>query len=207
MPISKQANIESQQLNFDSMVSYLRSTMANFPDKRIGTNTHYSIEDAALGAFSVFFTQSPSFLSFQQAMLKNKGISNAQTLFGMDKIPCNNHIRNLMDHVEPSKAYPIYHYIFNEIKDSGHLDAFRSYGTTCCVHWTAHISFLPIRFIAKIAAPKNIKTEPQPIPTLQLHLFSSLPAKTGLSLYPQSLLHLRTDTVNRTVKMLQPNAG
>ena len=85
MPISKQANIESQQLNFDSMVSYLRSTMANFPDKRIGTNTHYSIEDAALGAFSVFFTQSPSFLSFQQAMLKNKGISNAQTLFGMDK--------------------------------------------------------------------------------------------------------------------------
>ena len=128
MPVSKQRNIESQQPNFDSMVSYLRSTMANFPDKRIGTNTRYSIEDAALGAFSVFFTQSPSFLSFQKAMLKNKGISNAQTLFDMDQIPCDNHIRNLMDDVEPSEVYPVYHYIFDGIKDSGHLDAFRSYG-------------------------------------------------------------------------------
>ncbi|MDZ7698863.1 MAG: ISNCY family transposase [Deltaproteobacteria bacterium] len=109
------------------MVSYLRSTMADFPDKRTGSNCRYSIEDAALGAFSVFFTQSPSFLSFQESMLKNKGISNAQTLFDMDQIPCDNHIRDLMDEVKPSNAYPVFHYIFNEIKDSGHLDAFRSY--------------------------------------------------------------------------------
>ena len=61
--------------------------------------------------FLFFSTQSPSFLSFQDAMLKNKGISNAQTLFDMDQIPCDNHIRNLMDDVEPSKVYPVYHYI------------------------------------------------------------------------------------------------
>jgi len=128
MPTAKQQNSEPQQLSFDSMVSYLRSTMTGFPDKRTGSNCHYSIEDAALGAFSVFFTQSPSFLSFQESMLKNKGISNAQTLFDMDQIPCDNHIRNLMDEVEPSNVHPVYHYIFNGIKDSGHLDAFRSYG-------------------------------------------------------------------------------
>jgi len=128
MPTAKRQNDEPQQLSFDSMVSYLRSTMAGFPDKRTGSNCHYSIEDAALGAFSVFFTQSPSFLSFQEAMLKNKGISNAQTLFDMAQIPCDNHIRDLMDEVDPSNVYPVYHYIFNGIKDSGHLDAFRSYG-------------------------------------------------------------------------------
>lgn len=109
------------------MVSYLRSTMAGFPDKRTGSNCRYSIEDAALGAFSVFFTQSPSFLSFQKNMLKNKGISNAQTLFDMDEIPCDNHIRDLMDEVEPAKVYPVFHYILNGIEESGYLDAFRSY--------------------------------------------------------------------------------
>ena len=110
------------------MVRCLLSTMVAFPDRRTGSNCRYSIEDASLGAFSVFFTQSPSFLSFQKNMSKNKGISNAQTLFNMEQIPCDNHIRNLLDEVEPSNVYPVFHYIFNGIKDSGHLDAFRSYG-------------------------------------------------------------------------------
>ncbi len=101
--------------------------MAAFPDKRTGSNCQYSIEDAALGAFSVFFTQSPSFLAFQNNMLKNKGVSNAQTLFEMDKIPSDNHIRNLMDEVPPSAVYPLYHYIFDGIKKSGQLNVFRSY--------------------------------------------------------------------------------
>ena len=85
MPSAKRQKKDSQPLSFDSMVSYLRSTIAGFPDKRTGSNCRYSIEDAALGAFSLFFTQSPSFLSFQENMLKNKGISNAQTLFDMDQ--------------------------------------------------------------------------------------------------------------------------
>jgi hypothetical protein len=110
MPSRNHSKKKSNQLNFDCMVKYLRSTMTAFPDKRTGSNCHYSIEDAALGAFSIFFTQSPSFLAFQNSMQKNKGLSNAQTLFEMDKIPSDNHIRNLMDEVPPSEAYPIYHY-------------------------------------------------------------------------------------------------
>jgi hypothetical protein len=34
--------------------------------------------DAALAAFSVFFTQTPSFLTYQRAMAKNKGNHNVQ---------------------------------------------------------------------------------------------------------------------------------
>lgn len=128
MSSGKDRRRKSQDLTFDSMVANLRATMAGFPDKRTGENSRYSIEDAALGAFSVFFTQSPSFLSHQETMLKNKGKSNAQTLFEMDQIPCDNHIRDLMDEVEPSYVFPAYHYIFDGIKKSGHLDTFRSYG-------------------------------------------------------------------------------
>ena len=53
-----------EQLTFDNMVKYLRCAIEHFPDKRTGENLQYSIADAALGAFSIFFTQSPSFLSF-----------------------------------------------------------------------------------------------------------------------------------------------
>jgi len=131
-----------EQLTFDNMVKYLRDTIVNFPDKRTGQNTRYRLEDAALGAFSVFFTQSSSFLSFQNSMEKTKGKSNAQTLFAMDKIPSDNHIRDLMDVVAPSLVFPVFHYILKGIKDAGQLDAFRSYNDNllCALDGTQYFS-------------------------------------------------------------------
>ncbi len=116
-----------QEFTFDNMVKFLRRTIGLFPDKRTGDNIRYSIEDAGLGAFSVFFTQSPSFLSFQKSMLKNKANSNAQSLFGMQKIPCDNHIRDLMDVVPAYYLYPVFNYIIEGLAESGYLNVFRSY--------------------------------------------------------------------------------
>ena len=121
------------EFSFDNMVKHFRSLIFDFPDKRTGANTYYTIEDAALGAFSVFFTQSPSFLAFQDAMQKAKGESNAQSLFGMQKIPSDNHIRNLLDVVPPSYVFPMFSYIFNGLNASGHLNVFRSFnGNLLC---------------------------------------------------------------------------
>ena len=131
-----------QQLSFNNMVKCLRATIANFPDKRTGKNTRYSLEDAALGAFSVFFTQNRSFLSFQNSMQKAKGKSNAQTLFAMDKIPSDNQIRNLMDPVAPELVLPVFDYILEGINDAGQLDAFRSYNGNllCALDGTQYFS-------------------------------------------------------------------
>ncbi|MBT3300971.1 MAG: ISNCY family transposase [Bacteroidetes bacterium] len=109
------------------MVKFFRDTVCSFPDNRTGSNKIYSIEDATLGAFSVFFTQSPSFLSFQTAMQQKKGKNNAQSLFGILNIPCHNQINNLLDTVAPTYVYPVFSYIFNGLKDTGHIDAFKSY--------------------------------------------------------------------------------
>lgn len=65
---------------FQRLVECLRSVVERFPDERTGDNTVYSMADAALGAFSVFFTQSPSFLDFQRTLQLAKGCNNALTL-------------------------------------------------------------------------------------------------------------------------------
>lgn len=83
--------------------------------------------DAALGAFSVFFTQSPSFLDFQRTMNVSQGCSNAQSLFGMIKIPSDNQIRNLLDPVSPKNVFPVFSYVVNALHESGQLDSYRSY--------------------------------------------------------------------------------
>ena len=50
---------------FNRLVELCRATVEQCPDERTGDHTVYSMADAAIGAFSVFFTQSPSFLDFQ----------------------------------------------------------------------------------------------------------------------------------------------
>jgi hypothetical protein len=130
------------EFTFDNLVQYFHQVISGFPDKRTGNNTRYSIEDAALGAFSVFFTQSPSFLSFQKSMQINKGKSNAQSLFGMANIPCDNHIRDLMDEVPAFHIFPVFNYIMDGLTDLGHLNAFRSYSNNllCALDATQYFS-------------------------------------------------------------------
>ena len=118
---------------FDELVNYFRSVMAEFPDKRTGTNTRYSMEDVVLGAFALFFTQSPSFLAFQRRMHSAEGISNAQTLFQIDQIPCDNHIRDVLDEVHPSHVLPVFSFVFDNLKDSGLLEEFRSINNTILI--------------------------------------------------------------------------
>ncbi len=121
------------EFSFDSIVKFFRSAINTFPDIRTGSNNIYSIEDASLGAFAIFFTQSPSFLAFQNAMKKKKGKSNAQSLFGMSDIPCDNQIKNLLDEVSPTYLFPVFSYIFNGLNNAGYIDTFRSYNNNLLI--------------------------------------------------------------------------
>ena len=118
----------NQPRDFDEIVLYFRSILDNFPDKRTGKNKHYQMRDAALSAFSVFFTQTPSFLAYQRSMAANKGHSNAQSLFGVHQIPSDNHIRDLLDGVEPTEVFPVFGKIFQVLEQGKHLSGFRSGG-------------------------------------------------------------------------------
>jgi len=82
--------------------------------------------DAALGAFSVFFTQSPSFLDFQRTLQGTKGCNNAMTLFGIPQIPSDNQIRNLLDPVPPSALLPVFATVVEALHSAGHLEAYRA---------------------------------------------------------------------------------
>ena len=115
---------------FDQLVGELRRTLAGLSDKRTRSNTQYSMETIGLSAFSVFFMQCPSFLAFQKAMEQNKGKSNAQTLFQIEKTPTDNHIRDMLDPVEPQELFPVYDSIYQAFGEQGILDTFRSVHNT-----------------------------------------------------------------------------
>lgn len=117
----------SGALAFEGLLGALRQQIERLPDHRRGENTTYEIQDAVLGAFAVFFTQSPSFLAYQRTMQQNKGRNNAGSLFGIERIPCDNQIRALLDPLAPSHLFPTFAIIFESLAQSGKLDTFRTF--------------------------------------------------------------------------------
>jgi hypothetical protein len=114
-----------QPSTFNRLVAHLRSTFEQLPDGRTG-KTKYSMADAALAAFSVFFTQSPSFLDFQRTLQMSKGCNNAASLFGVTQVPSDNQIRNLLDPVPPSEVRPLFSAVIEALHHEGHLESYRS---------------------------------------------------------------------------------
>lgn len=112
-------------ITLPQMIASLAEAVSRFPDKRTGKNTQYTLADAALGAFSVFFTQSPSFLAHQREMQKSLGVDNAHSLFEMIDLPTDNHIRDLLDEVPPEKVFPVFEVILKQLAEDNILDQFR----------------------------------------------------------------------------------
>ncbi len=105
--------------SFAVLRQFLEDSIKDFPDIRKGKNTVYEIRDAILAAFSVFFMQCPSFLAHQKAMQTRKGKNNAETIFGVHKIPTDTHIRNLLDPIPPELLFPIFDKIYSFLVEEG----------------------------------------------------------------------------------------
>jgi hypothetical protein len=117
-------------LTLDGITKQMRGIFETFVDPRKGKNTSYTMVDAALSAFSVFFTQSPSFLGYQRSLEQAHGGNNARTLFGVHEIPSDNQIRTLLDSTPPATLKPVYAFLFDALEQAGVVDSFRSVGGT-----------------------------------------------------------------------------
>jgi hypothetical protein len=116
-----------EELKLTRMLKGLEQTFESMPEHRKGKNTQYGLADAGIGAFSVFFTQSPSFLAQQRDMKLRKGSSNAERLFELREIPSDNQIRSLLAPVSPMQLSGYYRQLFRDLERAGVLKGFQSF--------------------------------------------------------------------------------
>ena len=109
-------------------IEQLGEVAETLPDKRAGRhNQLYQMIDAVRGAFAVFFSQSPSFLAHQRDMKRQRGRSNAESIFRMGQIPSDNHIRDMLDPT-PARGYErCYHWLWAQLEAEGALAGFRAF--------------------------------------------------------------------------------
>jgi len=124
----------------------LGELFAGFTDVRKGKNCHYTMRDIGMSGFSLFHMQCPSFLHFQRRVTEQKGRSNCQTLYGMGDIPTDNHIRAVLDAVDPIEVEPGFDHVLRKLDKSNGLKDFQKLGgVLIALDGTQHFSSTSIK--------------------------------------------------------------
>lgn len=119
------ADTSGDALSFGALIDLIKQALEALPDPRRGRNGIYRMQEVALAAFSVFWTQSASFLEFQRNMQQRLGSNNACTIFGLERVPSDNQVRNILDLVDPQRLAGVFGEIFERLEAAGHLQAYR----------------------------------------------------------------------------------
>lgn len=117
-------------LKFRELLDSVQQALDVLPEHRSGQNTQYTLTEAGLSAFAVFYMQSPSFLAHQRDMKRQRGQDNAQSLFGIEHIPSDSQLRNLLDPVDPVDLQSPFWGLYEQLKAAGHLAAYKGVGGT-----------------------------------------------------------------------------
>ena len=85
----------------DALSRLVRSGFANIADDRSG-DAEIVCTDALMSAFAMFSLTSPSLLAFD----KQRTEGNVGTVYGMEHVPCDTHLRERLDPVSPESLRP-----------------------------------------------------------------------------------------------------
>jgi hypothetical protein len=118
-----------------SLLAGLRAACSGFSDPRKGRRGNIAMADFGLSAFALFFMQSASFLAFQRALEKGHGRSNCQTLFGIEKIPSDNYIRDMLDAADPVLLQPCFERMEQMLAAPPLRQAFGRLGDRILIAW------------------------------------------------------------------------
>jgi hypothetical protein len=108
----------------EELLGGLRRACASFPEGRRWRPDNIEIGDAGMAAFSLFFMQSEPFLAHQRRLEHGRNTSNCKTLFGIEKIPSDNHIRDLLDPAPPELLEPCFEPTLEQMRQHGGLQNF-----------------------------------------------------------------------------------
>jgi hypothetical protein len=121
-------------LVFSVFLDFLQESLEKIKDPRSKSNaTKFKISDAMLSAFSMFFMQSQSFLEYQRQLQSRSGKDNVQSIFGVDKIPSDPQIRNILDLISANSVNVVFERIHQFLQMGKHLQRYERLGKNLLV--------------------------------------------------------------------------
>jgi hypothetical protein len=100
-----------KHLSADALFGLVRRSFANIADDR-GGEVEIPLTDALMSAFAMFSLKSPSLLAFDNQRIEG----NLGTIYGIDHVPCDTHMRERLDPVLPESLRPSFKSVFRHLQ-------------------------------------------------------------------------------------------
>jgi hypothetical protein len=107
-----------KHLSADALFGVVRNGFAHIPDNRL-SETDIALVDALMSAFAMFSLTAPSLLAFD----KERAEGNVHTIYGIERVPCDTHMREILDPVSPKVLRPVFTSIFRQLQRGKALEA------------------------------------------------------------------------------------
>src|SRR3989442_4438055 len=107
-----------KHLSVDALFHLVRSGFATIPDPRC-EDVDISLTDALMSAFAMFSLTAPSLLAFD----KERAEGTVHTIYGLQRVPCDTHMRELLDPVSPKWLRPVCTRVFRQLQRGKALEA------------------------------------------------------------------------------------
>jgi len=108
-------------LSADALFTLLREGFERIPDYRPpDVDISISLPDALMSAFAVFSLKDPSLLAFDQ----RRNDENLKSVYGIEDIPSDTHMRTILDPVEPESLRPLFKDVFRQLQRGKVLEPF-----------------------------------------------------------------------------------
>jgi hypothetical protein len=109
---------ERKHLSADALFGLIRRGFGTIPDARL-SDPDISLTDALMSAFALFSLKSPSLLAFD----KERAEGNLETIYGLERVPCDTHMREILDTVSPESLRPLFKGVFRQVQRGKALEA------------------------------------------------------------------------------------
>jgi Transposase DDE domain len=100
-----------KHLSADALLGLLRTGFADISDHRSG-KPDISLMDALMSAFAMFSLKSPSLLAFDQERTEG----NLHRVYGIERVPCDTAMREILDPVAPESLRPLFTHVFRALQ-------------------------------------------------------------------------------------------
>jgi hypothetical protein len=98
-------------LSADALFHVVRSGFAGLPAHRLD-DTAIAFTDALMSAFAMFSLKAPSLLAFD----KERAEGNVPTIYGIERVPCDPHMRTILDLVPPKGLRPVFKSVLRQLQ-------------------------------------------------------------------------------------------
>jgi hypothetical protein len=117
-PMANVAPKVRKHLSADALLRLLRNGFAYIPDYRL-SETDIALADALMSAFAMFSLKTPSLLAFD----KERAEGNLHTIYGIERVPCDTHMREILAPIAPQVLRPVFKSIFRQLQRGKVLEA------------------------------------------------------------------------------------